>query len=103
MSYDLDDIKDQLEDGEAQLLDVREQDEWDAGHLAQAKLVTLSSLSEGKEPEGLDKGLKTYIHCRSGRRVLQAAPILTAMGFGEVVPLDEGFEALMAEGFQVEA
>ena len=103
MSYDLDDVKDQIEDGDAQLLDVREQDEWDAGHLSEATLVTLSSLSEGKAPEGLDKAKTTYIHCRSGRRVLQAAPILESMGFETVVPLDEGFEALMAEGFQVEA
>ena len=53
VSYDLEDIKDQLEDGTAQLLDVREQDEWDAGHLADAKLVTLSSLQDGVEPKGL--------------------------------------------------
>lgn len=102
MSYDLDDIKDQLEDGDAQLFDVREQDEWDAGHLTQASLVPLSSLSEGMEPEGFDKSKKTYLHCRSGKRVMTAAPLLESMGFSDVVPLDEGFEALMAEGFPVE-
>jgi rhodanese-related sulfurtransferase len=102
MSYDLDDMKDQLEDGEAQLFDVREQDEWDAGHLSQASLVPLSSLSEGLEPEGFDKNKKVYLHCRSGKRVMTAAPLLENMGFSDVTPLNEGFEALMAEGFPVE-
>ena len=101
MSYDLDDIKDQLEDGKAQLFDVREQDEWDAGHLSQASLVPLSSLSEGNEPQGYDKSKKTYLHCRSGKRVMTAAPILEEMGFEDVTPLNEGFEALMAEGFSI--
>ena len=102
MSYDLDDIKDQLEDGEAQLLDVREQDEWDAGHLTQASLVPLSTLSEGVDPQGLDKTKKTYLHCRSGKRVMTAAPILEGMGYADVTPLHEGFEALMAEGFPIQ-
>lgn len=99
MSYDLFDVKDELEEGLAQLLDVREQDEWDAGHLAEAKLVSLSQLESGVEPSGLDKSLPTYLHCRSGQRVLRAAPLLEGMGFAKVVPLGEGFEALMAEGF----
>jgi len=99
MSYDLDEIKDGLEDSEVQLLDVREQDEWDAGHLAVTTLVPLSALREGICPDGLDKSKSTYLHCRSGRRVLEAAPLLEQLGFEKVVPLDEGFEALMAEGF----
>ena len=101
MSYDLDEIKDGLADGEVQLLDVREQDEWDAGHLAGATLVTLSGLRAGKCPAGLDKSKPIYIHCRSGRRVLEAAPLLEKLGFAKVVPLGEGFEALMAEGFRL--
>jgi rhodanese-related sulfurtransferase len=100
MSYDLFDIKDELEAGTAQLLDVREQDEWDAGHLSDAKWVPLSKLNEGIAPD-CDKSITTYIHCRSGRRVLQAAPLLENLGFSKVIPLDEGFEALMAEGFSL--
>jgi rhodanese-related sulfurtransferase len=101
MSYDIEDIKDQLEDGEAQLLDVREQDEWDAGHLSQAKFAPLSLLRDGECDEKIDKSLKTYIHCRSGRRVLEAAPLLENLGFKDVTPLEEGFESLMAEGFSI--
>lgn len=102
MNYDLDEVKEQLEDGDAQLFDVREQDEWDAGHLSQASLVTLSGLSSGSLPEGVDKSKPTYLHCRSGQRVYRAAPLLESLGFEKVIPLNEGFEALLAEGFQVE-
>ena len=103
MSYDLDDMRDQLEEGDAQLFDVREQDEWDAGHLVQAKFIPLSDLREGILPDGLDKSKKTYLHCRSGKRVMMAAPILESMGFQDVTPLQEGFEDLMAEGFSVQS
>lgn len=92
-------LQKELESGEAQLFDVREQGEWDAGHLTQAKLVPLSALDGGAEPEGVDKDKKTYLHCRSGQRVMMAAPLLESMGFSEVIPLQEGFDDLVSEGF----
>lgn len=101
MEYDIEDMRDELEAGEAQLLDVRETDEWEAGHLSQATLVPLSGLREGSCPAGPNKAMKTYLHCRSGRRVLEAAPLLEQLGFSQVVPLQEGFEDLMAEGFEL--
>lgn len=93
-------MADELAAGQAQLLDVRELPEWEAGHLTQAKLVPLSELSEEKIDEAINKSLKTYIHCRSGNRVMQAAPILDDMGFEEVIALQEGFDDLVSEGFE---
>jgi rhodanese-related sulfurtransferase len=101
MDYDLDEMKEAVESGRAQLLDVREEEEWEMGHLEVANFVPLSSLNEGECPEGLDKTMTTYIHCRSGKRVLQAAPLLTKMGFKKIIPLEEGFEALLGEGFRM--
>lgn len=100
MSYDLDTIKKELASGDAQLFDVREQEEWDAGHLKDAALVPLSSLNEGACLVDLDKSKKVYLHCRSGQRVLSAAPILEDLGFDSVTPLGEGFDALVSEGFE---
>ena len=91
----------EIQNGSAQLFDVREQNEWDAGHLAQATLVPLSQLREFEIDESLNKNIKTYIHCRSGQRVLTAAPILEDMGFSEVIALEEGFADLSDEGFEV--
>ena len=95
----LDDIKAEINNGAAQLFDVREADEWAAGHLIKAVHVPLSGLKNDVVPEGLDKSKKTYLHCRSGARVQVAAPILEDLGFDEVEPLAEGFDELVDEGF----
>ena len=96
-------VRENLEEGKALLLDVREKEEWDAGHLAVAKLVPLSmlrDLPEGTEGvEGLPKDKILYLHCRSGRRVLTAAPVLQALGY-DVRPLPWGYDALVDEGFE---
>lgn len=99
MQEHLENLKRELENGTAQLLDVREQDEWDEGHLQRASLAPLSELNQGEEPAGPDKSKKTYLHCRSGNRVHVAAPLLREMGYKEVIPLDEGYEELLGEGF----
>jgi len=95
----LEDVKEELKMGTAQLLDVREEFEWDYGHLQQAKLAPLSRLREGIAPDSLDKNLKTYIHCKSGNRVYEAGPLLEDLGFTEVIKLNEGFQELVVEGF----
>ena len=97
----LDTIKQELKTNQAQLLDVREQDEWNEGHLKQAQLVALSQLSEGHEFKSIDREKKTYIHCRSGNRVQMAAPILNGLGFENLTSLQEGFDELAENGFEV--
>lgn len=94
----LEDLTEDLASGEANLFDVREPQETDAGHLEQALLVPLSALQEGLEP-GHDKTKLTYLHCAAGVRVHYAAPILEAMGYERVVPLQEGFATLANLGF----
>lgn len=91
----------EIQAGKAQLLDVREPDEWDAGHLTISTLVPLSNLREMEEPdESISRNLKTYLHCRSGGRVQVAAPILSEMGFNNVIPLAEGFATLADMGLE---
>jgi rhodanese-related sulfurtransferase/ubiquinone/menaquinone biosynthesis C-methylase UbiE len=98
-------VKERLAKGEALLLDVREQDEWDAGHLAQATLVPLSVLREkGTSKEFADElagelpKKVLYCHCRSGGRVLAAAPILKRLGY-DIRPLKAGYDDLLKAGF----
>ena len=86
--------------GEAQLFDVREQDEWDAGHLQLAQLTPLSGLRSGVGPTNANAKRKTYLHCRSGNRVLMAKPILESMGFETVIALNEGFKDLVKAGLE---
>jgi rhodanese-related sulfurtransferase len=95
-------IQEEILAGTAQLFDVREQDEWEAGHLKLAHLITLSELREGEEPsDSFERSKKTYLHCRSGGRVLEAEPILTNnFDFESVIPLAEGYNTLIEEGFE---
>ncbi len=96
-------LKKELEKQKSVLIDVREEEEWVEGHLKLAKLLPLSELQQGiAQLEGFNKETKVYLHCRSGQRVLSAAPFLEAEGFKQVVPLKEGFEDLKQEGFEVE-
>ena len=103
----LSEVKAKVESKSAALLDIRELSEWKEGHLKAASLVPLSELKKAKPSakvqeilDGLDKGEPVYFHCRSGRRVLVAAPLLKKMGF-DVRPLKAGFDELRKNGFEV--
>lgn len=98
----LDTVKKALADGKAVLIDVREQSEWDAGHLKDARLLPLSALQAGARPEdvaqALPKDKVAYLHCAAGGRCLKAADILKKDGY-DVRPLKEGYKDLLKAGF----
>ena len=84
------------------LVDVREPDEWNEGHLSGARSLPLSVLEKGVKPDALANLLpKTkiiYVHCLAGGRCLEAADILAPLGY-DVRPLKPGYKALVAAGF----
>jgi len=100
-------IQKRVADKEAILIDVREQDEWDLGHLQEAVFIPLSELKAG----GSDKSYATnlakklpkdkiiYCHCASGGRVMPASAILHKMGY-DVRPLKAGYDDLVDAGFK---
>lgn len=63
----------------ALLLDVRELDEWNAGHAPEATHVPLGDLMS--RIERLDRNLQLVVICRSGRRSDDAAAALRKAGF----------------------
>ncbi|PWH06536.1 sulfurtransferase [Brachybacterium endophyticum] len=67
----------------AHLIDVREQDEWDAGHAPQAQHVPASSFMEHLDalPDTDDE---LFIVCRSGGRSAQVTQWLNQNGFEAV-------------------
>lgn len=93
--------KKNLEEKKAVLFDVREQGEWDAGHLATAKLMPLSKLKAGAKPGAADakEGTIVYCHCKAGKRAVEAAALLRKMGY-DARPLAEGYDALLKAGFE---
>lgn len=66
----------EIESGEAQLFDVREQSEYDDGSIAPSALCALSALKDGRPPVSGDKTKLTYIHCQAGKRAKMAKPLL---------------------------
>ncbi len=70
----------------ARLIDVRELDEYEAGHVPGAILVPLGSVPEALEQFAPDA--TTYVICRSGARSYRACEFL----------VDQGLDAVNVEG-----
>ena len=84
----------------AQLVDVRELDEWVEGHAPGAALIPLGEL-EARRGE-LDTARPVVTVCRSGRRSLTAAEILLEAGFRDARSLAGGMVAWRDAGLPVE-
>jgi rhodanese-related sulfurtransferase len=92
-------VKQAVAENRAVLVDVREQSEWDAGHLAGAKLLPLSQLEADPKPRlELPKDRPIYIYCRSGRRSQIAERILRQQGY-QARSLAAGYQELLKAGF----
>ena len=72
------------------IIDVREPDEYAELNI-NAKLVPLSQL-RNMESDSIDawKEEEIIVHCRSGKRSMEACKLLETMGFENVVSLDGG-------------
>lgn len=95
-------FRDSVSRGDIVLVDVRRPDEYSAGHLKGAKMVTwgdeIAFVAAAKQLEG--KVL--FIYCRSGRRSNAAGKYLTEkMGF-KVYDLGGGYLAWTEKGYEIE-
>jgi len=98
----LDKVKKSVSEGQAVLLDVRELDEWNDGHIQGAKHLALSDLKKGaneKLKSTVPAGKIVYVHCAAGGRCLKAADLLKSSGY-DIRPLKPGYDALVKAGFQ---
>ena len=74
----------EVEAGRAALLDVRTDEEWDAGRAAGAEHLPLADLEAGELPEAA-KDATVFVYCRTGRRAAEAVKLLEAAGYEDVV------------------
>jgi len=81
-----------LVENNAFILDVREQDEWDEGHIINAKHIPLSELR--KRMNEIPKSELIYIYCRSGQRSYNAVLALQHNGYTDVYNVSGGFIGL---------
>ncbi len=82
----------------AVLLDVREPDEWDAGHAPEAVHVPLAALAARLDE--LDANTPVVAVCRVGGRSERAASLLLQRGF-DAVNLAGGMQAWYSAGLPV--
>ncbi|NMI01486.1 rhodanese-like domain-containing protein [Pseudonocardia acidicola] len=85
---------------DAALLDVREADEWVAGHAPAARHLPMSELTARMDEVPDDDPL--YVVCRSGGRSARVVAYLTAQGY-PAVNVDGGMQAWAGQGRALEA
>ena len=66
------------------ILDVREQDEYDAGHIPGAILIPYTQIEEEAPEKLTDKDQLILVYCRSGRRSKIAAEALVELGYTNI-------------------
>jgi rhodanese-related sulfurtransferase len=87
-----------IEEG-AQLVDVRVDHEWDAGHIAGATHLPLEQLAERSGE--LDGERPVILYCRGGTRSSMATDALAEAGF-DAAKLSEGIVGWAGEGLELE-
>jgi len=97
---DVTELKNRLQNGARNLIDVREYAEFSGGRVKGAKLIPLGDIE--KRYAEIDRDKPTYLMCRSGKRASEAQRKLIALGFSDVRNVRGGFEAWKAAGFDFE-
>jgi len=87
-----------IEDG-AQLVDVRADHEWGAGHIAGAKHLPLAELAQ--RTDELDPERPVVLYCRGGTRSTMATDALAEAGF-DAAKLSEGIVGWDEAGLPLE-
>jgi hydroxyacylglutathione hydrolase len=81
----------QLRGSSMQLLDVRREPEWEAGHIAGASWWPLDNFKVA--PPEIDRNIPLAVHCKGGYRSMIACSLLQRAGFQNVVNVVGGFDA----------
>lgn len=79
----------------AQLIDVRENHEWESGHVPTAKHIPLGTLPTLIDE--IDRSIPTILCCRAGSRSSRATTFLIEQGFN-AINLDGGITEWVAHG-----
>ncbi len=104
-AVDLKEVKKEVDEGKAVLLDVREEVEWKKAHLVKAELVPLSTIAtdahakKAIEKYTKDPDLKIYAYCQSGKRSVVASDMFKRVK-ADVIPITQSYQDLLDAGFK---
>ncbi len=87
-----------LRDDGAFILDVRQPDEWAAGHIPDATLIPLGELAA--RVAEVPKDRQVVVVCRSGNRSAQGRDILLGAGYPSVTSMAGGMNDWTAAGYE---
>ncbi len=100
---DIDGYKSLLAENKAgQLIDVREDNEWEAAHAKGARHLARGVIERDIETAFPDKNTKLVLYCGGGYRSALAADNLQKMGYTNILSLDGGWRAIEASGLPLE-
>jgi rhodanese-related sulfurtransferase len=100
---DIEEYKRLRESGEAgQLVDVREEHEWQAAHAAGAVHLSKGTIERDIEKTISDKNARLVLYCGGGFRSALATDNLQKMGYHNILSLDGGWRALETSGLPLE-
>lgn len=83
------------------LVDVRDANEYAAGHLEGAELISLNSGQFAATLPSLDPDAEYFVYCKSGNRSSQAVAMMEGAGFTNVTDLGGFNNAQSATGIKV--
>lgn len=100
----IDEVKHRIDKGDKSLvlLDVREKDSFDAGHLPGAKHLPRGVIELKVDKALPDPGARILTYCSYGRISTLAAATLRQMGYTRAVALDGGYEDWVKAGYPTE-
>lgn len=99
----VDDVMDRQERGAAfHLVDVREESEWNAGHIRGAVHLGKGIIERDIEKKIPDPGAEVILYCGGGFRSALAADALRQMGYTNVISMDGGWRAWTQNGYPTE-
>ena len=97
------DVKARLDRHESfHLIDVREDGEWDAGHLPQALHLGKGVIERDIEGKIPDPATPLVLYCGGGFRSALAGDAIQKMGYTNVISMDGGWRTWTEKGLPVE-
>ncbi|MFM2203309.1 MAG: hypothetical protein RLZZ605_273, partial [Bacteroidota bacterium] len=81
-------------DPKLEIIDVRKQAEFDAGHIVAANLMPLDTLIDPLHLSVIDTEANLYVHCAGGYRSVIACSLLKRQGFHNVRNVLGGWSAI---------
>jgi len=99
----VEDVSQRLERGEKlTIIDVREESEWDQGHIPGSVHLSKGTIERDIERMFPDTNAELILYCGGGFRSALAADNLTKMGYTNVISMDGGMRGWREAGLDVE-